>query len=177
MQTNSHFQKDMNFFIKIKHWQFFLIIVLLHFFINGRVSFLIISTLDLALFSAWTCAISIAGQKVSSKFGLENKSVSVVKTCCFLIPILWLFSSTKPITLFTGIDSHNIWHRIIMALISIGFLVCCIYSIYVASKTIKTVELKHRPSFKNYILLIFGFIVWPIGLWFIQPKVNKSFAT
>jgi hypothetical protein len=47
------------------------------------------------------------------------------------------------------------------------------YSLYFVAKTIKTVELQTKVSFSDFageFLLIWFF---PIGIWVVQPKINK----
>jgi len=53
---------------------------------------------------------------------------------------------------------------------------CAIYCMYFAAKTIKTVELQREVSFGEFIseFILIWFHV--IGVWFIQPQVNKLVA-
>jgi len=164
----------MKLFIKIKHWHFFLFPCLLPYFLtDSRLSFLIVATILLAFFSTWICSIGIFGQKKLLASGLKNNNTIYLKIACFLMPILWLIVSTYPFELLDAF-LPNIISRILQILPVLGFFICWIYSIYFVSKTIKTIEMKTVPKFKNYILIISGMIViWPVGIWFIQPKVNK----
>ena len=45
--------------------------------------------------------------------------------------------------------------------------------LYFCSKTIKTVELQKEVFFGEFIGDFFGLWFYPIGIWFIQPKINK----
>ncbi len=47
------------------------------------------------------------------------------------------------------------------------------YSLYFAAKTLKTVELQREVSFSEFVGEIFLLWFIPLGIWFIQPKVNK----
>ena len=50
---------------------------------------------------------------------------------------------------------------------------CMFYLLYFCSKTIKSIELKREALFGDYIgefLLLWFFV---IGIWIIQPKINK----
>lgn len=50
---------------------------------------------------------------------------------------------------------------------------CMFYTIYFVAKTIKTVELQREVSFSDFIAEFF--LVWFhfIGVWILQPKINK----
>jgi len=41
------------------------------------------------------------------------------------------------------------------------------------AKTVKSGELNRRARFSDYIGEFFLLWFWPLGIWFIQPKVNK----
>ena len=40
-------------------------------------------------------------------------------------------------------------------------------------KTLKTLELGKEATFGQYFSYFLLMIFWPIGIWFIQPKLNK----
>jgi hypothetical protein len=50
---------------------------------------------------------------------------------------------------------------------------CMFYCLYFVSKTIKTAELQREVSFSDYAGEFFMLWFYPIGVWFIQPKVNE----
>lgn len=50
---------------------------------------------------------------------------------------------------------------------------CMFYMLYFIAKTIKTVELQHVVKFDDFIGEFFLIWFYPIGIWFIQPKINK----
>ncbi len=47
------------------------------------------------------------------------------------------------------------------------------YSLYFVAKTFKTVELQREVSFSDFAGEFFMIWFFPIGIWVIQPKVNK----
>lgn len=49
------------------------------------------------------------------------------------------------------------------------------YIIIVIAKSVKTIELEREVKFKEYIKDVFLFIIFPIGLWFLQPRLNLIF--
>ncbi len=50
---------------------------------------------------------------------------------------------------------------------------CSIYVIYFVAKTIKTIELQREVTFSDFIGEFLLVWLYPIGIWFIQPKINK----
>lgn len=50
---------------------------------------------------------------------------------------------------------------------------CIFYSYYFVSKTFKTVELQREASFSDFAGEFFMIWFYPIGIWILQPKINK----
>jgi hypothetical protein len=53
---------------------------------------------------------------------------------------------------------------------------CLFYCIYFVSKTLKTVELQKEVVFADFALEFFLVWFFPIGVWILQPKINKIVA-
>ena len=52
-------------------------------------------------------------------------------------------------------------------------MICIFYCFYFAAKIIKTVELQKEVGFKDFVGEFFLTWYFPIGVWFLQPKINK----
>ena len=50
---------------------------------------------------------------------------------------------------------------------------CIFYSLYFVAKTFKTVELQRETTFSDFAGEFFLIWFYPVGVWIIQPKVNK----
>ncbi len=50
---------------------------------------------------------------------------------------------------------------------------CIFYSLYFVAKTFKTVELQRETTFSDFAGEFFMIWFYPIGIWIIQPKVNR----
>jgi len=50
---------------------------------------------------------------------------------------------------------------------------CMFYIIYFVSKTLKMAELQRNVSFSDYAGEFFLIWLYPIGIWFVQPKINE----
>jgi hypothetical protein len=50
---------------------------------------------------------------------------------------------------------------------------CIFYCLYFVAKTFKTVELQREVTFSDFVGEFFLIWFFPIGVWIIQPKINK----
>jgi hypothetical protein len=50
---------------------------------------------------------------------------------------------------------------------------CIFHSLYFAAKTFKTAELQREVSFSDFAGEFFMLWFYPIGIWIVQPKINK----
>jgi len=50
---------------------------------------------------------------------------------------------------------------------------CIFYTLYFVAKTFKTVELQREVKFSDFAGEFFLIWFYPIGIWIIQPKINK----
>ncbi len=62
---------------------------------------------------------------------------------------------------------------LIMMLMHFFSIFCLIYIIYFIAKTLKSVELQREAHFSDYIGEFFLMWFFPVGIWFIQPRINK----
>lgn len=65
--------------------------------------------------------------------------------------------------------------------ITVGFILYGLASLIIVcsytAKTLKLNETKDEVDINDYFNYILGFLFWPIGIWFIQPRVNRLFQT
>jgi len=50
---------------------------------------------------------------------------------------------------------------------------CIFYAMWFISKAIKTIEFQKPVSFSDYAGEFFLLWLFPVGIWIIQPKINK----
>ena len=53
---------------------------------------------------------------------------------------------------------------------------CMLYNLYFVSKTLAMAETGKAVSFRDYVGPFFLIWFFPIGLWFIQPRINRIYA-
>jgi amino acid permease len=61
----------------------------------------------------------------------------------------------------------------LVVLLHLFSMFCTFYSLYFVAKTYKTVELQREVSFSDFAGEFFMICLCPIGIWIVQPKINK----
>jgi hypothetical protein len=113
--------------------------------------------------------------KVSTQF--SNKTfqffVAVPFVIILLILIFWLWGAT--ILGLGQFSMANILTGMLVFVIplEILFMVSKFYCFYFVAKVIKTAETSEVAKFEAFTMDFIYLILFPVGLWFIQPRVNK----
>jgi len=190
-------------FLKAKHWQLFLLtfgipmifqFVMMgsmfanvatgnnpdpSFMFNYMKFFPIMMILFMGVFFGWFWSVAI---------GLQSKVPDVVKMkvkkfkIFFFIPMAYILF----IILFMGIQMNGLMTGgtepsggLIGSLVAIIVplhlfsMFCIFYSLYFVAKTFKTVELQREVKFSDFAGEFFMIWFYPIGIWIVQPKINK----
>jgi hypothetical protein len=125
--------------------------------------------------------------------GLQDKVPAAAKfktgrfKVFFFIPLVYItllsfgmtkiFSNGFPMTNNPG---DLVWIGGLMMIIfplHLFSMFCIFHSIYYAAKTFKTVELQKATSFSDFAGEFFMLWFYFIGVWIVQPKVNKMVTT
>jgi hypothetical protein len=181
-------------FLKAKHWQIFMItfglpiileIIAMPFMIIGNNPMVIMKIMPIMMvffiggFFGWFWAIAT---------GLQNKVPTGVKMkvkkfkLFFFIPLIYIIL----IFGFMGFAFGGILENgqqpsggMIGGLVGIIVplhlfsMFCIFYCLYFVSKTFKTVELQREVTFSDFAGEFFMIWFFPIGVWIVQPKINK----
>lgn len=120
--------------------------------------------------------------------GLQHKIPAEVKTSPTLFKVFLLFpaiylviASLFALTMIGQLSNFgprvqpSINPMILMLIIPFHFfsIFCVFYCIYHVAKTIKTVELQRKVTFSDFIAEFFLVWFFPIGVWILQPTINK----
>ncbi|WP_040278044.1 hypothetical protein [Psychroserpens damuponensis] len=140
--------------------------------------FPIIMVIYMGLFFGWFWSIAIGLQKhIPIELRLNLKKFKIF----FFIPLLYiLFFMMLISSTFYNVSSGDhaaagIMSKMMLFIVPMHLfsMFCMFYLLYVSSKTIKTVELQKNVSFSDFIGEFFMIWFFPIGIWFIQPRINK----
>jgi hypothetical protein len=104
---------------------------------------------------------------------------------CLVFPVIFfiLFALIQVNTMFSmlGADLQaapetlpmNLFGYLVLLIpLQLFALFCAIYALRFVAKITKSVELKRRARFSDYIGYFFLVWLYPIGIWIIQPKIN-----
>ena len=190
-----------NTFLKAKHWQLFLLMLGIPFlfqiflitsvffnmntesdpnlFFNYFKFFPFIMILYSGIFFGWFWSIAMGLQhKIPKEIKMKVNRFKIF----FFIPLVYILVISLFMGSFFGnsIETMQGTHaNDILPLFAIIFplhlfsMFCMFYMLYFVSKTIKTVELQRELRFSDFAGEFFLLWFYFIGIWIIQPKVNK----
>jgi hypothetical protein len=125
----------------------------------------------------WSVAVGLQ-KKVPENVTMKVKKFKVF----FFIPmiyiiILMIFFTVSTNGLFESGYRPNteLFGRLFALIFPIHLfsMFCIFYSLYFVAKTFKTVELQREVKFGDFAGEFFMIWFYPIGVWIIQPKINK----
>lgn len=183
-----------NRLLKAKHWQLFSLIIgiplVFQFVMMGTMFTSIVSSrnpdpslmfnyfklfpvmmiLFMGVLFGWFWSIAI---------GLQEKVPEGVKMkvgkfkIFFFSPLIYIFLFLGFfMTSITGGGPDPFMFAIIVPL-HFYSMFCMFYILYFVAKTFKTVELQREVTFSDFAGEFFMIWFYPVGIWIIQPKINK----
>lgn len=165
--------------LRLKHWQVFMIFGLSyttsiafwnsHFSI-GNISSLEISVIfgivSLIFFFLWILALGLFVNSISENPYRFRKGLLIFSVLCSMTGYVELNLQRLA---FEGVDIP-VWFSLLMApLTAFGI----IYTFYNVPKSLKSIELDRKVRFKECIVDTILLFAFPIGVWFIQPRINR----
>lgn len=190
-------------FLKAKHWQLFLLtygipMIFQFIMIGSKISnfgtkanpdptmmfsymkfYPIIMIIFMGVFFGWFWSVAVGLQsKVPENIKMKVKKFKIF----FFIPMVYILC----IMVFMGITMNGLMSngqepsggligRMIAIIVPLHLfsMFCIFYSLYFVAKTFKTVELQREVEFSDFAGEFFMIWFYPIGIWIVQPKINK----
>lgn len=181
----------MKFFLTLKHWQLFglscvlpiiiqvLSIALLLSNNNPTIIFYtypIMTLLFMWLFFGW---FYVVGTNLYQKLPATTyMNLTVFKIVLFGPIFYLLISFILVFSMFFASLSEGIKHEWIFVMIlpvRSFSLLCVFYGVYFTAKALKSVEMQASVTFSDYLGDFLLICIFPIGIWVIQPRINKLF--
>ena len=186
-------------FLKAKHWQLFLLIfgipLICQFIVMGAIIsgissenefnvelmlnyfkiFPLIMALFMGVFFGWFYSVGVGlDKKIPDELKLKVGRFKIF----LLIPVVYmLFFLIFMGTIMNGMIKTGMAPNLdIFGLVfplHIFSMFCIFYCLYFVAKTIKTAELQREVEFGDFVGEFFLIWFYPIGIWIIQPKINK----
>ena len=166
-------------FLTAKHWQIFTITFGFPFILNliglalspivGYYPIIIeklnsiIVLISLIVYLGWLWSVAILFQeKIPIEIRLNSGPFKII--LAFLVIYVVLFFG------IFHLPRISLWFKIPLQLFP---MFCLLYVVYFVSKTLKTVELQREVDFSEFSEEFYMICVLPIGIWTLQPKINK----
>ncbi len=179
-------------FLTLKHWQLFGLLIILPVVFEslligslvsgtppGRVMYFFPFMMVLfgAFYFGWLYALGSHLHKKLPSFAAMN----LVRFKIFIfIPVIYmlLVSGFMAVT-FVGTSEVPRLSPAVVALIIplyIFSIFCIFYTYYFCAKALKTIEWTRPVKFSDFAGEFFLLWFFPVGIWFIQPRINRLFS-
>lgn len=181
-------------FLTAKHWQIFILMVGLPFLFQIVTIIYVIMTdnplfafstfpifmlLYICIFFGWFWSIGVG----LHKFLPEHHNLKLKKfKIFFFIPlayIILLMFSMMYFGIFSVFPPPDDMIGISLILIipfHLFSIFCMLYMLYFCSKTLKSIELNREVEFSDYAGEFFLLWFYIIGIWILQPKINRIYS-
>ncbi len=163
----------MTLLLRMKHWQIFLLLLLASFISNFTwVGYELLSTIlnliGVLLYMIWYFAV---GLELSEHL---PRKVELPRTLFIVNGFVLTLSIVILIMIFDGSFESNG----LLGFIWITYMMYAMFQFFFyPGKALRSVELKEEAKIGEYLGYFFLMIFWPIGIWWIQPKLNKIEAS
>ncbi len=140
----------------------------------------IINFVAVVTFTLWIYAIGVYGQARINELGLKPMNIKLFKVNVAIVGAFYLIVLVLSAIIGEVSQTTTGAFELKDALYTIGglyFVFAMVQSIVFVCKTISKLEFQREVTFGDYfnnLLLMFFFFV---GIWFLQPKVNRLIAT
>jgi hypothetical protein len=173
-----------DYFLRAKHWQIFLLLFgtfcVSRFILftgaraistesSGIASLLAWAVLGLAQLSLAVWLWSLGAFLISIKpptlmLSLRIFRFALIYTPVYLFAFNIFFDDLRPLPIAFVFPLHLL------------AMFCLIYSLYFVSKSLVSAEKTESASFSSYAAEFFLIWFFPIGVWIIQPRINRLYA-
>ena len=174
----------MHIFLKLKSWQLFLLLLgipgtahlLLYSVLPGdNTNFLLLSPFQIILIFLLLSWFWVLGTRLNQFVSEDLRSTTTLFKFSIIVPVAITISLQ---TLLILRPSSSSLPDLLLFIIPLYFLfvVCLLYDLNFISKNLVLAEKNDKVKIEEYIGPFFALWFFPIGLWFIQPRVNSLFA-
>ena len=181
-------------FLNAKHWQLFLLTfgipMIFQFIMMGTMFanigssdnpspnfmfnyfkvFPIMMLLFMGVFFGWFWSVAVGLQRVipdEIKLKVNRFKIFLLIPVVYIIFFLRFFMTS----FISGGPNPGIFAIIVP--LHLFSMFCIFYSLYFVAKTFKTAELQRKVTFSDFAGEFFMIWFYPIGIWIVQPKINK----
>ena len=182
----------MSIFLRMKHWQLFVLLVALplavefvmmvslilfrNFSVIGMV-FPALMIICLGTYFGWMYSLGInLHRRLPASVGMSLTAFRLF----FFTPVVYILTICAYVGVAFSIvsppDRANPFIILLIIPVHLFCMFCIFYCLYFVAKAIKAVELQRPVYAGDYIGEFFLLWFYFVGVWFIQPKINKMFG-
>lgn len=162
----------MNFFLKLRHWQVFAlvyapptaVILFVRDFDQVNKSAPIASMVSMIVLFSWIYALGKGLFKY--RFGDSELNFKYFQLVAAVLAFGYMIVS------ITVIVSRQI--NLLLPVILV-LIICLVYVVCFAARALREAELQSTVAYHDCVNEIFLFLFFPIGVWLLQPRINKLF--
>lgn len=157
-------------FLNLKHWQAFLIIIIGLFILNltitnNSTASWICTIIGIVIYSLWPIIVGNELNYLLPKKVTLNFSFFLINVFIWLVVLIgaFVFVPEGESLTFTGLSALPFFYAIFAYFYSLAF----------PAKALKSIGLGREANFSDYAGDFFLILFLPIGIWFLQPRLNK----
>jgi len=157
-------------FLSLKHWQAFLIIIIGLFLqnltiTNNPTASWICTIIGIVIYSLWPIIVGNELNYLLPKRVTVNFNFFLINVFIWLVVLIgaFVFVEEGETLTFTGLPALAFLYAIFAYFYSLAF----------SAKALKSIELGREANFSDYAGDFFLILFLPIGIWFLQPRLNK----
>jgi hypothetical protein len=167
--------------LKLKHWQVFIVLmtfmVLYYLTADSKFGTDNFSSIELRttfgvigqiVFFTWVLLLGLSLNRIKENPHHFSKVLLIISVLCCILG----YGDLQLRALSS--DSSSINETISLILSPLTFL-GIIYTFKNVSQSLKSIETGEKAKFKDYILDAILIFMFPIGIWFIQPRLNRIY--
>jgi hypothetical protein len=112
---------------------------------------------------------------IKTNAGLFKTFIIIPIVALVLILVFWMFFTFRFsfLHIYSSVDILNTSLFSVIIPIQSVFVVSIMYCYYFVARTIKQYETKKKMTFKEFYKEFILILLLPIGIWFLQPRINK----
>ena len=159
----------MGFILRLKHWQVF-IIVIIGLFINNftvvdqPIITMILRVTGIVIFFGWWLLVG------HSLYQLLPNKIDLNYNLFLINSFIWLASYTIVIVIS---DGEGMTFKGVAALPAFYVFYAFLHFLMFPVRTLKSIEKNQKASVSECIGDLFLVLFLPIGIWFLQPRINR----
>jgi uncharacterized Tic20 family protein len=159
--------------LRPQHWQVFIYAVILPSFFPGDDSSIYFNSVWILLFVLWKLKVDQELMyRLSGRMALNFNLMAVVEAVS-VVYLMIVFFTIGGYHISTENYHEYGWEAWILIPMHMFVFFSFFYSLRFTAKAIASIESRSEAHFANYFAYLVAMFFFPIGIWWIQPKVNR----